>query len=66
MEATLCMSRHHVPHNDLSVMAAGGQERRGTLCNAKHVILMAVSLGTETGRVILNSWKIKRFIQSNS
>lgn len=39
--------RHHVPHYDLSIIAAGGQEYRGAMCHAKDVLLMSISLGKD-------------------
>lgn len=43
-KATLDTSRNHVPHYNLSIIAAGGEERRGTLRHTKDVLLMAIFL----------------------
>lgn len=52
-EPTLDSSRNHVPHYNLSIIAAGGYERWRTVCHTKDVILMAIFLRKDNGNVSL-------------
>ena len=38
------VTRHHVPHDDLSVVAGGGQQVGQTVSHGQHIFFVAVTL----------------------
>ncbi len=44
LEATLYASRHHIPYNDLAVVAASGQEMRCAVSNAQYIFFVPIPL----------------------
>lgn len=44
LEATLYTSRHHIPYNDLAIVAASGQEMRCAVSNAQDIFFVPIPL----------------------